>query len=245
MQFFKRDVPVAVAFIMGVAMFLQFYVPSRFSAEMFDAVIQWDRIIAGFAMLLGIYSLLNHHYHKLKRRAPGWGFSVIVYLGFLAMFFAGFIWGIVNPSPETIVTPTGEKYQVTRYVPFQWMYDYLFVPMQATMFSILAFYIASAAYRAFRARTKEATVLLITAIVVMLGRVPLGALLLQHRVNGEWTPIMGLGGQEFLSWLTEWILNNPSMAAQRGIMIGLGLGAISTSLRIIFGIERTYMGGGD
>jgi hypothetical protein len=34
------------------------------------------------------------------------------------------------------------------------------------------------------------------------------------------------------------------MAAQRGVMMGIGLGMIATSLRIIFGIERTYMGGG-
>jgi hypothetical protein len=71
----------------------------------------------------------------------------------------------------------------------------------------------------------------------MLGRVPLGAKLV---------PIMGLGGkQELLAWFTDWILTNPSMAAQRGIMIGIGLGVIATSLRIIFGIERTYMGGGE
>ncbi len=238
MQLLRKHLPIAVAFVMGVVMFFQFYVPTRFSSNFLQGVTQWDRIIAGFALLLGIYSLLNHHYHKLRRLVPGWGFSVVVYVGFFAMMLSGFIWGINNPPPETVRDMTGVILgQRQTQVPFMWIYDYVFVPMQATMFSILAFYIASAAYRAFRARTKEATVLLITAIIVMLGRVPIGALLIPFK------PFHG--DVELLPWFTEWILNNPSMAAQRGIMIGIGLGIIATSLRIIFGIERTYMGGGD
>jgi hypothetical protein len=237
MQLLKRHIPIAVAFFMGVVMFFQFFIPTRLSTNFLTGSLQWARVIAGFAMLLGIYSLLNHHYHKLRRRAPGWGFSVVVYVGFFVMAIVGFKWGIINDQPMTQMDPSGAPYQVQVYNPFMWMFEYMLMPMQATMFSILAFFIASAAYRAFRARTKEATVLLITAIVVMLGRVPLGVFLV---------PFMGIGGKvEFLPWLTEWILNTPSMAAQRGIMIGIGLGSIATCLRIIFGIERTYMGGGD
>jgi len=243
MQLFKKHIPIAVAFLMGVAMFLTTFIPTQDSNLFVEEVSQWIRIISGFTLLLGIYSLLNHHYHKMRRKVPGWGFSVVVYVGFFTMLLAGLIGGIKNPEPLQLIAADGVPYQETVYVPFQWMYDWMFAPMQATMFSVLAFYIASAAYRAFRARTKEATVLLVTAIIVMLGRVPLGALLIQ------WQPFDGVGGTEqtldFLPWLTEWLLNNPSMAAQRGIMMGVGLGMIATSLRIIFGIERTYMGGGD
>jgi len=237
MQLFKKHLPIAVAFVMGVAFFFQFYIPTRASSTFLEKVTQWDRIIASFALLLGIYSLLNYHYHKMRKMVPGWGFSVIIYVAFLFMAISGFVGGIENPPPVPLKLADGTVLQIMHFTWFGWMFEYLFVPMSATMFSILAFYIASAAYRAFRARTREATVLLVTAIIVMLGRVPLGALMIQfHPFHGEVT---------FLPWFTEWILNNPSMAAQRGIMIGIGLGMIATSLRIIFGIERTYMGGGD
>jgi hypothetical protein len=135
-----------------------------------------------------------------------------------------------KPPKVALNTPEGylDAQEQLVKMPIQWEYDNIFVPMQATMFSMLAFYIASAAYRAFRARTIEATVLLITGIILMIGRVPIGEWLWPKFPN-----------------ITEWILTNPSMAAQRGIMIGIGLGMIATSLRIIFGIERTYMGGGE
>jgi hypothetical protein len=236
MQIFKKHLPIAVAFIMGVVMFVTYFIPTRESSDFIEEISRWNRVIGGFTLLLGIYSLLNHHYHKLRRRVEGWGFSVVVYVGFTAMLLAGFIWGLRNPDPITTTNAAGALVQVQPHVPFDWMYNYIFAPMQATMFSILAFYISSAAYRAFRARTKEATVLLITAVIVMLGRVPLGASMI---------PFHPFGGEvQFLPYVTEWILNNPSMAAQRGIMIGIGLGMIATSLRIIFGIERAYMGGG-
>ena len=67
---------------------------------------------------------------------------------------------------------------------FEWLYTNIQVPMDATMFSLLAFFIASAAFRAFRARTFEASLLLITALIVMMGNVPVGDLI--------WNTVLGV-----------------------------------------------------
>jgi hypothetical protein len=108
--------------------------------------------------------------------------------------------------------------------PFMWYYLHIFTPLSATMFSLLAFFIASAAYRAFRARNLEATLLLIAGALVMLGRVPVGKMI--------W---------DKLPIIADWIMEIPQMAAKRGIIIGIALGMVVTSLRIILGIERTYL----
>jgi hypothetical protein len=104
--------------------------------------------------------------------------------------------------------------------------------MQATMFALLAFFVASAAYRAFRVRNLDASVLLAVGVVVMLGRVTVGALV-SVDVGGE--PVS-------LTSLSEWLLHSVNVAAKRGILIGVGLGMIATALRIIVGLERTYLG---
>ena len=107
------------------------------------------------------------------------------------------------------------------------------------MFSVLAFFIARAAFRAFRARSAEATALLLAGCIIMIGRVPIGDLISQHSAWFGDTSILN-----FTGW-TDWLLNYPNAAAQRGILLGVILSQIAISVRIIFGIERTYMGGGD
>ena len=77
---------------------------------------------------------------------------------------------------------------------------------------------------AFRARNLEAAILLIAGILVMIGRVPIGNMIWQK------FPV-----------IANWILDWPSMAARRGILLGITLGVVGTSLRIMLGIERSYL----
>jgi len=64
---------------------------------------------------------------------------------------------------------------LTRGSLFNWMFYKVFTPLSASMFALLAFFIASASYRAFRIRNFEATLLLVSGIIIMLGRVPIGS----------------------------------------------------------------------
>jgi len=121
--------------------------------------------------------------------------------------------------------PANKTVVVKRYNPFFFLYKYVYAPMAGTMFSLLAFFVASAAYRAFKARTKEATLLLVAAFLVMLGRVSIG--------EAIWPKFGDIAG---------WIMNVPQTAGQRAIQIGAALGLVSSSLRILLGLEQSYLG---
>lgn len=210
MIFWKRSLPVLITFVTGVLFAAQYYVPHPQSEALLTNVTVWNQIIAGFAAVLGVASLLSVHYAKIKRKESGWGYSGVLYLSMLATMVIGFWSG-------------GES----EGTAFGWLYNYILVALQGTMFSVLAFFVASAAYRAFRARSLEATVLLVAGVFVMFGRVPLGEYL-----------VTGVGS------ISDWIMSVPNTAARRGIIIGISLGGIATSIKIIVGIERSYLGGG-
>ncbi len=107
-----------------------------------------------------------------------------------------------------------------------WFYDHVYGPCNATMFALLAFFVASAAFRAFRARNIDAALLLGSAIIVLLAQAPIG----------RW-----LTGA--LPHLADWILDVLSNGSRRAIIMGAAVGAIATGLRVILGIERSHLGG--
>jgi hypothetical protein len=114
----------------------------------------------------------------------------------------------------------------------------VFKSAQATMFSLLAFFVASASFRAFRVKSKEAGLLMGAAFVVMLGNVPIGNLVSKYL---SYIPIFGRYLD--IAMIKEWIMAYPSSAAQSAILVGAMLGYISASMKIIFRVERSHLGG--
>lgn len=220
----KRQVPVAITFIVGTVLILSvFFPPVERLGE--DFSIFFD-IIAVFAFFLGGGNLIRIHTKKIYNKREDWGFSVVTIFGFVLMLMAG-LFKLYNPGGIAAdVAATGSLFQL--------MYDWIFNPLGASMYSLLAFYVASASYRAFRAKNIDATILLIAAFVILLGRTPLGM------YATGWIPesfsIMQIPN------LAIWIMVSPNLAGQRAIMIGIALGVVSMSLRLILGVERTYLG---
>jgi hypothetical protein len=122
---------------------------------------------------------------------------------------------------------------------FGWAYEYIFKPCTATMFSLLAFYVASAAFRAFRAKNVDATLLLGTAFIILLSQTFAGYWLT------SWLP--SDPQQNALAWLRMenlkiLIMRVFNTAGTRAIMIGIALGLASTSIKIMLGQDRSYVG---
>ena len=120
--------------------------------------------------------------------------------------------------------------------PFWWLYRYLFTPLTATMFALLAFYVASAAFRAFRAKNFEAILLLGTAFIILLGRTFAGVILT------GWIPENSAFAGLRIDNLTVEIMRVVVTTGNRAIILGVALGVASTSLRVLLGIDRSYLG---
>ena len=215
----KRQIPLILCFVFGIVMILTQFSPHSVSQWVYEEVISWILIIGPFALVLATVTLIQTHTARIRRRTEHWQYSFVVFAGLIIMVLIGIFFTPQNPV-------------------FEWLYNNVQLPMDATMFSLLAFFIASAAYRAFRARTFEASLLLITALIVMMGNVPVGDFIWNTVLF--WTP-----WEDGASWWRQWILDNPNLSARRGIILGVSLGVISQSIRIILGIERSYLGGGD
>ena len=305
----KRYIPIAiVGFFGSLTLFGWFIENEGIKAFIDDDATQWYDIIASFAIFLGALNLLKLQFLKVFKRQSGWQYSVVAIVSFFIVFVMGFFMrgAFVVDIPNTDVQSTyftqGAAEEAVNQLKdsgvaatitpaqwgahiqtegglFKWMFDNIFTPLSATMFALLAFYVASASYRAFRARNFEATLLLLAGIIIMIGRVPIGSLISSWTIMYLLVLVIGilintyfknrklvfgwialgligvtvLGSSMgwpidqpavfYLPALQEWIYTVPNLAGARAIMIGIGLGIIVTSLRYIFGLEKSYIGG--
>jgi len=288
MLFIKRTVPLIITFVTGIIMIIAFFsgpaLPTIKSLE--EVFPKWIQIIMSFTMVLGAFSLLRINLHKISRKADGWGYSLVLIIGFVTMATLGFLSGswpmfekevivgqkyyllsensqssqlvtvskvekdaegnvLVDVTPEGSTTPErapadrlkGSFMNVVNSLQ-QILFVGVFKNGQATMFSLLAFFVASASFRAFRVKSKEAGLLMGAAFIVMLGNVPIGNLVSKYLAY-----IPFIGSYLDIALIKEWIMAYPSSAAQSAILIGAMLGVISASMKIIFGVERSHLGG--
>jgi hypothetical protein len=222
----KREIPLIITFVAGVAFVLQYFIP-HYPFSNFEQVFgDWFAIVGAFAIWLGALSLIKLCLMNISKKAHDWPISLLIIVCFLSIVIAGAIDGYngIHSVPSFSFRDPGTN--------FDWLYQNVYTPLSSTMFAILAFFVASASYRAFRARNTAATLLLVSAFFVMIGRVPIGDYL------SGWLPER----MQFSQW-ASWLMAFPNTAGQRAVMIGIALGTVSTSLRIILGIERSHLEG--
>jgi hypothetical protein len=215
----KREIPLFITAAIGLFMILSFFVPHQLVSVPADFLQQCAIIVVAFGYVLGGANVLRVNFDAIYKRQEGWPYKAVLVVALLATLIIGIADGSNWQDPGT---------------RSMWIYNNLYSPMQATMFSLLAFFIASAAFRAFRIRTFEAGLLATAALLVMLGRVPIGNYFTQ------WLP-----HQAHLGTIQEWIMNYPQNAAKRAVLMGAALGVMATGLRVILGIERSYLSGED
>lgn len=223
----RREIPLAITFVVGIGFAIAYFIPHAPFNAFQNVFAELFSIVAAFAIWLGALNLIKISVIKIARKRPDWPFGALIIISFLIMVSVGAYEGVRGgffSDPTYSFRDPGTA--------FDWLYVNLYTPLSATMFALLAFFVASASYRAFRARNLEATLLLAAAFFVMLGRVPIGDLLT------SWLP----RDYQMSQW-ANWIMSVLNTAGQRAIMIGIALGLVSTSLRIILGLERAYLGG--
>ncbi len=213
---FFRIILVVIAVSTGLVTLLSLVIEDGTLALVRAVFVEWTVIVVAFAMLLGVLNVLRVHAQRIQSRK-----SIVYSLVLVISFLAVFIPGILSPQfvPSGLRAWVGPSGYIVDFV-----YRYVQRPLQATIFSLMAFFVFTAALRVFRIRSASSFVMFIAALFVLLGSAKLS-------LGGDWTPFVVA---------RDWIMSVPVLAGARGILLGIALGTIITGLRLLLGAERPY-----
>ena len=204
----KKTLPVGITLIVGILVVIDYFLKIAGTKTIVSALKSWGVIVSTFSVGIGALNLLSLHVRRAKSQKPERLESIILVVGLIV---ATAVCSVSGPSSSSTM----------------FIYDSIIAPVMISIYSMLALYIGSAAYRAFRVRNLDSSVLLFVATLVLLGQLPAASVM--------------------FPWLLEpvnWIMNILNVAGQRGIIIGSGIALLSLSLRVILGIDRSYIAQG-
>lgn len=259
----RRPLVIGVTFVGGLFYVLNWLIPTPIMREpnelplprsmepvsfWFDDALpvvgNFSNVLTAILLGLGIYSLLRIHFRRFVRQQKDWVFSFALMLSMVVMVFFGFQDWRMRKVPELAATlEDPAKWTWVQYGK-DLLFDGLLQQMDAVMFSMIAFFILSAAYRAFRIRSVESTILLGTALIVILslmGAVAMKSDALIHWMTGGNAD--SLINDFSLNSVADWLKNTVQTSSLRAIDFGIGVGALAMSLRIWLSLERGGMTG--
>ena len=138
----------------GVIVLLGYFFPIAQLDQLRLQLIDWAIIIAGMAVLIGIYNLVAVQMEKIRARQKGSLYGVLLVLSLVITFGLGLLLGPDHPLMRLAV-------------------DAVVVPVEASLMAILAVTLIYASIRLFRRRVDVITVLfLLTAVLFLLAVMP-------------------------------------------------------------------------
>lgn len=196
-------------------------------------------ILSAFLLGLGIFSLVRMHTLRVFRGHKDSFFSGLLLISMVMMVVFGY-WDwwqrAFGPNAVELVDPMNWGW--VNYTQ-DLLFDGFLQQMDAAMFSLIAFYILSAAYRAFRIRSIESTVMMTSALILMLALMGLADFYWNSMIDtiaGN-DPASLLNNLK-LSSMKDWVQQNMQVPSLRALEFGVGLGALAMGLRIWLGLEK-------
>lgn len=186
--------------------------PTTYLTDWLPGVNNFFVVLGAMAWGMGLLSLAMVHGSNIRQRRPEWHNSLFFFVAVGVGAVAGLGYGASDGWLKSVN---------------DLVFNSMLRPMGSTVFSLLAFHITTAAYRAFRVRSGEALVMILAAMVVMLGQIPVGLWLTHRLPEPLWLPS-----------ISQWLLYVINTAAVRAMWFGIMIGAIATGLRYWLSLER-------
>jgi hypothetical protein len=254
----RRPIVAAVTFISGLFYVLFYFWPNpvqrqdgqlprdfveNVGFQLEDAVqvvVPITNILTALLLGLGIYSLFRIHFRKVSKMQRDWGFSLVLLGSMFAMIIFGYWDWITTHGPNEVLMESRSNWGFANYGR-DLLFNGILQQMDAAMFSLIAFFILSAAYRAFRVRSVEATIMLLTALIMMLSLMGAVTYFVDTKMLGDPRPDSMLFNFT-LTEIAKWIKDTFQTSSLRGIDFGVGIGALAMGLRLWLSLERQGAG---
>jgi len=192
-------IPIIIGIVMAVIVLPQYFIVNTTLENASTTLQGWGVILSSFALLMGLVAVTMYHVKQYVKTRYWYNALVLVSL------YATIIVGLV-------LSPASTEYT--------WIMANVNLHAIMTTMAYLAFFISTAAFRAFRARNIEATILLVLAVVIMTRNMPLGNAILPASLPfGTWfNDVLTLGGN-------------------RGFTIAFGVGLILAGIKQLIGYQ--------
>jgi hypothetical protein len=164
----------------------------------------WVLLLGAFSLLLGVAHVTWIHLRRIQRGQAEWPLSLALVAGLVTVVILG------------VASPQGTASPMISFV-----FASVIAPGQATLFALLAFFMAGAAYRLLRINRPGGGWMLLGALLIILAQIP-------------------LTGRETLAALhpvADWLVTTPVMAVLRGVLLGTGVGAVIAGIGATVGSE--------
>ena len=218
----KRLIATIVAGVAGLIVLIDFGSSLSAVDALALALINWAALLAALALLVGLLSVVASHVMRVVRRAPDWGYSLVLLLSMLVVIVSGTLAGVGFDADGEVSFITLPRTVIE--TPLQTLFAAIYQPLAASFLALLAFFSLSAALRALRRRTADALVIVVVALLVLV----VAAL---PQIEG--LPVLGQG--------IEWVRNHVVLAGARGLLLGTALGALIAGVRVLLGFDQPYL----
>jgi hypothetical protein len=202
----KRATIPALVVVVGVLVLADLLLVNDSLSELAGVAIDAAILVAAGAALAAVASLAVRRARDLWRRRGDPIGAALVLAGMAAMLIAGLRPGAAGASDPAV----------------GWLVAALLIPIGATLFGLLFVTTLAASRRSLASRSREATVLVGAALVVLLMLLPIG----------------GVVGER-LSDAAGWALAVPIGAVFRGMLIGVAILAAVFAARTLLGVGAT------